>query len=162
MLQLRRPGPPRQRVQVTTPAQEVPFLPEHRPHGCQLPNQSTAVLTGFSGKTVPLERRRGGAQSLGTASRELWLNKKLGNTDAGEAQRPIKLLWWREGRYDPLPPVEAAFGTTSGLKKIAHEEEGFFFLFVIWCNTQEYCCIIALRTLSNCLNHCCSLRGLRL
>lgn len=48
------------------------------------------------------------------------------------------------------------------LKKNAHEEEGFFFLFVIWCNTQEYCCIIALRTLSNCLNHCCSLRGLRL
>lgn len=40
------------------------------------------------------------------------------------------------------------------LKKIAHEE--VFFLFVIWCNTQEYCCIIALRTLSNCLNHCCS------
>lgn len=86
MLQLRRPGPPRQRVQVTTPAQEVPFLPEHRPHGCQLPNQSTTVLTGFSGKTVPLERRRGGAQPLGTASRDLWLNEKLGNTDAGESE----------------------------------------------------------------------------
>lgn len=45
------------------------------------------------------------------------IKKKLGTIDAGEAQRPIKLLWWRDGTSDPHPPIEAAFGTTSGLKK---------------------------------------------
>lgn len=87
------------------------------------------------------------------------IKKKLGTIDAGEAQRPIKLLWWRDGTSDPHPPIEAAFGTTSGLKKKMLMKNCFF---VIWCNTQEYCCIIALRRFSNCLTHCCSLKGLRL
>lgn len=48
------------------------------------------------------------------------------------------------------------------LKKNTHEECCWSFLFFIWCNTQEYCWIIALRTLSKYLNHCCCLKGLRL
>lgn len=115
MLQLRRPGPPCQRVQVATPAQEVSFLPEHWPHGCKLPNQSTAVLAGFSGKTVPRERRRGGTQSLGTASRELWLKTGSWETEMpGEHRGQSNCFDGQMGSYGPLSSVEAALGTTSG------------------------------------------------
>lgn len=160
MLQLRRPGPPRQRVQVTTPAQEVPFLPEHRPHGCQLSNQSTTVLTGFSGKTVLLERGWGGAQPLGTTSRDLWLNEESGNTEAGGKHRGQSNCFDGEmGCQIPFHLLKLLLELPQ-VKKISHEECCWNFLlslFFIWCNTQEYCCIIALRTLSKCMNHCYSL-----
>ena len=70
VLQLRRPGPPCQRVQTATAAQEVPFLPKRCPHGCQLPNQSTAVLTRFAGKTILFERRGRRACPLSSAPQD--------------------------------------------------------------------------------------------
>lgn len=70
------------------------------------------------------------------------------------------------GRWDTRAPSSywSCFWNYLRLKKIAYEECCWsFFLFVfIWCNTQEYCCIIALRTLFKCLNHCCSFRDTRL
>lgn len=98
MLQLRRPRSPRQRVQVAPAAKEVPFLPEHWPHGCQLPNQSTAVLAGFSGKAVSLQRRRRRAWPPGGALRHLWLGGKREGMERQWKRRLIKLLWWKDGK----------------------------------------------------------------
>lgn len=67
MLQLRRAGPPCQRVQAASAAQEMPLLPEHQPHGRQLPCQSSAVPQ-LSGKACLLPRGGGHAQ-LGPAPR---------------------------------------------------------------------------------------------
>lgn len=140
MLQLRWPRPPRQRVQVTTPAQEVPFLPEHRPHGCQLPNESTTVLAGFSGKTVPIERRRG-AQPYGAASRDLRLSRDWATLTPGEAQRPIKLLWWRDGTHGSPSTCWSCFWnylrSQRKVRIIITDEEccwSLFFLFFSWCS----------------------------
>lgn len=94
MLQLRRPGPPRQGVQVASAAEEVPFLPEHWPHGCQLPNQSTAVLAGFSGKAVSLQRRRRRAWPPGGALRQLWLGGKVGTPGEAEANQTASMERW--------------------------------------------------------------------
>lgn len=129
MLQLWRPRPPCQRVQVTTPAQEVPFLSEHRPHGGQLPSKTSAVLTRFSGKTISLEGRRRGAYSLGGASRMLQLRRKSGNTVAKgstKANQTALILRWA---YDPLLSFETTFGKTSGLKN-AHRNDCFCFKLV--------------------------------
>lgn len=61
VLQLRRAGPPRQGVQAPSAAQEMPLLPEHQPHGGQLPRQSTAVAQ-LAGKACLLPRGGGHAQ----------------------------------------------------------------------------------------------------
>lgn len=61
MLQLRRAGPPRQRVQAAAAAQEMPLLPEHQPHGRQLPGESAAVPQ-LAGKACLLPRGGGHAQ----------------------------------------------------------------------------------------------------
>lgn len=61
VLQLRRAGPPRQGVQAPSAAQEVPLLPEHQPHGGQLPRESTAVAQ-LAGKARLLPRGGGHAQ----------------------------------------------------------------------------------------------------
>lgn len=61
VLQLRRAGPPRQGVQAPSAAQEVPLLPEHQPHGGQLPRQSTAVAQ-LAGQARLLPRGGGPAQ----------------------------------------------------------------------------------------------------
>lgn len=61
MLQLRRAGPPRQRVQAPAAAQEMPLLPEHQPHGRQLPGESAAVPQ-LAGKACLLPRGGGHAQ----------------------------------------------------------------------------------------------------
>lgn len=55
VLQLRRFRPPRKRVQVASSAKKMSFLPECLTHGCQLPNQSPAVLTRLSGNTFLFE-----------------------------------------------------------------------------------------------------------
>lgn len=69
---------------------------------------------------------------------------------------------WQVGTCDPLSSFEATFGTTSGWKKRAKKlRVSLLIVLVIFYNTQEDCCIIALRTLSKCLNRCCSLRGFR-
>lgn len=63
----------------------------------------------------------------------------------GEAQRLIKLLWWREGKYRYLPAPSRLLLELPQVKTFCSWRILIFFLFVIWCNTQEYCCIIALK-----------------
>lgn len=65
VLQLRRSGPPRQRMQIAASAQKVPLLPEHRSHGGQLSHQSAADLGRFSGKARPLQGQRRGEERAG-------------------------------------------------------------------------------------------------
>lgn len=72
MLQLRRPGPPRQGVQPAAAAAEVPLLPEHRAHAGRLPAQGRAapgpgggprVPAGPPGRPRPLAARRAPRQA---------------------------------------------------------------------------------------------------
>lgn len=79
MLQLWGAQPSCQRMPAAASAKKVPFLPKHLPHGGQLSNQSTAVVTSFSGKIDHLDsRRRGGHEPRLLASRELRLDKGWG------------------------------------------------------------------------------------
>jgi len=84
-------------------------------------------------------RREGGRGTTGanqTALLEKW------------TQVPFLICW-------------AAFGTTSGWWEMLSWRMLLKFCFSR-CNTQEYCCIIALRKYLKCINHCNWLRGLRL
>jgi len=94
MLQLWRAKSSCQRMPATTSAQKVPFLPKHRPHGGQLSNQSTAVVTRISGKIHNLNWRRWRHEPHPLTSRDLWLVIR-------ETRAPIKTC-------------QAAFGTNSG------------------------------------------------
>lgn len=77
----------------------------------------------------------------------------------GEAQRLMKLLWLRNGKIRAPSFRLKLLLELPQVKKKEEEEDVFCCCFcsrrsccvclsVIWCNTQEYCCIIALRTLS--------------
>lgn len=74
MLQLRRTGPPCQRMPAAAAAQEVPFLPECFSHGRQLSKQSTAVLPRVSGNSDLAEGRGRGTEPRPPAHRALRLN----------------------------------------------------------------------------------------
>lgn len=60
MLQLRRSRTSRQRVPAAPPAQKVPFLPEHLPHGGWLSSQSAAAAAAAAGGAGGAGRSREG------------------------------------------------------------------------------------------------------
>lgn len=139
MLQLWRPGSPCQRVQVTTPAQKVPLLSEHRTHGCQLPSQTTSVITRFSRKTVSIKRGGRAAPSLGGASEMCHLNRKSGNSCQGTHKG-------QPNCFDTKVGHTINFCLLKLLLKLPQVKKKTLFSIFMY-NTQRNC-IIALRMLS--------------